>query len=161
MNIFWRYIKDMDINLNTNRSLSLEDGLNLQEFEYSPYNLNLIPEDQESYQEHDLNLSEITIPDLTIQDSLLNDSRLSPGGNGSTTNRQVLTQPPTNGQKWWAAVIFGFIFGIISSPAAYYATSKITSKIGNTTTMEGPGPNFIGLLLHSIIFILIIRLVLW
>lgn len=99
-------------------------------------------------------------PVLSIQDLLLNDSRLSPDGNGSVIEKNNQIQP-TDGHKWWAAVICGFIFGLISSPPAYYVTSTLLTSAGGVTTMTGPGPGFVGLLLHSIIFILIIRLVLW
>ena len=97
---------------------------------------------------------------LNIQESILNDSRITPTGNGNPTSKPFCTQP-TSGQKWWAAVILGFIFAIISSPASYYVSSKITSSIANINTIDGNGPNFLGLVIHTIIFILIIRIILW
>jgi len=100
------------------------------------------------------------IPSLTTQESLLNDSRFTPTGNGDPTSKPYCTQP-TSGQKWWAAVLLGFIFALISSPVAYNITSSVTSAMAGITLMEGPGPNFIGLVIHTIIFIIIIRLILW
>ena len=101
-----------------------------------------------------------TIPPLTITESLLNDSRITPTGNGSEESKPYCTQP-TGGQKWWAAVILGFIFALISCPPAYYLTSQVTTKIADVDTMVGKGPTFIGLVIHTIIFILIIRIILW
>lgn len=95
---------------------------------------------------------------LSIQDSILNDSRITPSGNGS--GKTVCTQP-TTGQKWCAAVLLGFVFALISSPVAYYATSKVTTSLGGIPLTEGAGPNFVGLLIHTLIFILIVRLILW
>jgi hypothetical protein len=109
------------------------------------------------------------VPPLSIQDSLLNDSRITPVGNGNPESKPYCTQP-TGGQKWWAAVLLGFIFALISSPAAYSVTNKIaTSTIGvsliETTTTQGVPvfylPNFIGLLIHTLIFIVIVRIILW
>jgi hypothetical protein len=101
-----------------------------------------------------------TPSDLTIQESLLNDSRITPDGNGHRPSSLSSTQP-TSGQKWWAAVLLGFIFAIISSPAAYYTTSTITTSLGGISLTEGQGPNFAGLLIHTIVFIIIVRLILW
>lgn len=69
--------------------------------------------------------------------------------------------PPTNGQKWWAALLLGFVFAIVSSPAAYYATSYVTTSLGGISLTVGPGPNLVGLLIHTLIFILIVRIILW
>jgi hypothetical protein len=100
------------------------------------------------------------IPSLSIQESILNDSRITPSGNGSQSDMSLCTQP-TSGQKWWAAVILGFIFVLVSSPVAYHITSTVTTSLGGLPLMEGPGPNVAGLLVHTIIFILIVRLILW
>lgn len=108
---------------------------------------------------------------LNVTDSLLNDSRITPTGNGNPNNKPYCTQP-TSGQKWWAAVLLGFVFALISSPAAYYVTSKVTTSLGGITLMDGTGPidpmgvpgfkpNFVGLLIHTLIFIIIIRIILW
>lgn len=106
-------------------------------------------------------LEEAPFPILSIRDRVLNDSRLTPNGNGSLETKELYAQRPTEGQKWWAAVIFGFVFGLVASPALYHVTSKITTTAGYNPTMSGPGPSTFGLFLHSIIFILMIRLILW
>lgn len=91
---------------------------------------------------------------LTFQDILLNDSRITPSGNG--THELNLTQP-TSGQKWWASIILGLIFAIISSPPAYSLTSKLTSN----TEVTHLNATLIGLLIHTVIFIIIVRIILW
>lgn len=99
-------------------------------------------------------------PPLSHPESILNDSRISPVSNGNPNSRPFCNQP-TSGQKWWASVLLGFIFALISSPAAYYVTSKITTSLGGIALADGPGPNFAGLLVHTLIFIVIVRIILW
>jgi len=104
--------------------------------------------------------TEETISFLNIQESLLNDSRITPAGNGDPNSKPYCTQP-TSGQKWWAAVLLGFIFALVSSPVAYQITSKISTSVGGISLIDGNGPKFLGLLIHTIIFIIIIRIILW
>jgi len=87
-------------------------------------------------------------------DKLLSHSRFSQmnDGSGETTVPEV---PPTSGQKWWASILFGIIFGILSSPSAYNVTGAI---LGYPCVMNF---NFSLWILHVIIFILVIRLILW
>jgi hypothetical protein len=108
----------------------------------------------------DVYTNESTEEPLTIQESLLNDSRITPSGNGNLSSKPYCTQP-TGGQKWWAAVILGFIFALISSYPAYYLTSEITTAVAGVPTINGTGPTFLGLVIHTIVFILIIRIILW
>lgn len=133
---------------------------------------------------HNTDLEDINhVPPLTIQESILNSSRITPSGNGNPSNSKIqpditkdpgdftslsnlhsnmsLCTQPTSGQKWWAAVVLGFVFALVSSPVAYYITSSVTTSLGGISLIEGPGPNVPGLLLHTIIFILIVRLILW
>lgn len=91
----------------------------------------------------------------SIQDKLLNDSRVSPDVNTSSVN------PPTSGQKWWASILLGIVFALVSSPAAYYLTSTASTKLDGVALYNGRGPNLAGLLLHTLIFILIVRIILW
>jgi len=98
--------------------------------------------------------------DITKSEILLNDSRITPTGNGDV-NGSTPCVTPSSGQKWWASILLGFIFAIISSPAAYFITSTVTTTLDGLPLMYGPGPSLVGLLIHSIIFALIIRLILW
>lgn len=101
-------------------------------------------------------------------ESLLVDSRITPTGNGAITESDIPILPSTSvnsqvtsGQKWWAAVILGFIFFLISSPVAYNITSQITLSTVGTPLMYGTGPTLAGLLFHTLIFVLVVRLILW
>lgn len=96
--------------------------------------------------------------ELSPQESLLNDSRITPTGNGN--DRPCCIQP-SNGQKWWAAVLIGLVFALISSPVAYILTSRVSRQFSDIALMIGPGPNFYGLLIHTLIFIAVIRVILW
>ena len=109
---------------------------------------------------NDMVTDDFEIPELSLQEELLNDSRITPTGNGSPVNKQNSTQP-TSGQKWWAAVILGFVFALLSSPTAYHITSQASVAIGGSTLIEGNGPYLSGLLIQTIIFIIIVRLILW
>lgn len=97
---------------------------------------------------------------LSISETIINDSRLAPTGNGNRSSGTICTVP-TSGQKWWASLLVGFVFALISSPAAYYATSQLSMYLGGITLTEGKGPNFVGLLVHTLIFTCIIRIILW
>lgn len=113
---------------------------------------------------------------IGLIESLLVDSRITPTGNGAITETDIpesevtdasvtsitsVNSQVTSGQKWWAAVILGFIFFIISSPAAYNITSQITLSTVGTPLMYGTGPTLAGLLFHTLIFVLVVRLILW
>lgn len=99
---------------------------------------------------------------LTIQENLLNDSRITTVGNGNKNQTTFYSTPPTSGQKWWAAVILGFLFAIISSPVAYNISYSAISNVNDhIELMHGTGPNVFGLILQTIIFIIIIRIILW
>lgn len=93
---------------------------------------------------------------------LLIDSRITPTSNGAVTNGNIsVNSQITSGQKWWAAVILGFIFFLISSSVAYNITSQITVNTIGTVLIYGAGPTLTGLLFHTFIFILVVRLILW
>ena len=97
--------------------------------------------------------------DLKMQEILLNESRISSVGNGSNSQGSdtiLYTSKPTVGQKWWASIILGFIFALMSSPLAYSITAKI--KLSRTPS---PKTDIYSLTIHTIIFILIIRIILW
>lgn len=70
-------------------------------------------------------------------------------------------QPLSSAQKWWLAIVLGIVFGLISSPLAYYLSSTLFMSMGGMSMVNGPGPNLVGLLVHTILFICIVRLILW
>ena len=86
-------------------------------------------------------------------------SRLSPVGNGTQSSDDV--NNPTSGQKWWFAVMIGLLFAIVSSPIAYSITNYATTSLGGRELIQSSGTNITGLVLHTIVFILLLRLILW
>lgn len=99
-----------------------------------------------------------------LHEKLLIDSRISPIGSGVIEDKPNCTVP-TSGQKWWAAIILGVLFALISSPPAYAITSKISTTLGGmplyTFTDTYPGQTLLALFIHTLIFILIVRILLW
>jgi hypothetical protein len=76
---------------------------------------------------------------------------------------KLLRLPLTNGQKWLAALIAAVLFAIISSSVVYQLTNSLmTSVFGpKAATWGANGPTMFGLLLHSVVFLLVVRLLLW
>ena len=66
----------------------------------------------------------------------------------------------SSGQKWWAAILLGIIFLILSSRVAYMVSSTISESLGGMPLADG-GPSIPGLLLHTVIFIVFVRIILW
>lgn len=99
-----------------------------------------------------------------LHERLLTDSRISPVGSGTLEDKPNCTVP-TSGQKWWAAIILGVLFALLSSPPAYAITSKISTTLGGmplyTFTDTYPGQTILALFIHTLIFILIVRILLW
>lgn len=108
--------------------------------------------------------SSVGIKTPHLHEKLLIDSRISPIGSGVLEDKPNCTVP-TSGQKWWAAIILGVLFALISSPPAYAITSKITTTLGGmplyTFTDTYPGQTLLALFIHTLIFILIVRILLW
>jgi hypothetical protein len=70
-------------------------------------------------------------------------------------------KPYTNRDKWAVAITFGLLFLVISSPYTYGLSDALFSTIGLDTahsTSYGAVPTVIGLIIHAIIFVLILRL---
>lgn len=70
------------------------------------------------------------------------------------------TTVSNNGEKWWFSFVLGMVFGIMSSSPVYEGTSYITTAIGGMPTMEGRGPTIGGILVHSLLFALVVRVIL-
>lgn len=64
----------------------------------------------------------------------------------------------TSKDKWMAAVIAAVLFFIIASPFLFSVTNSLTSLVGLHTVGETGCPNLGGLILHTIVFIVIIRI---
>lgn len=75
----------------------------------------------------------------------------------------ALRRPATNGQKWLAALILGILFVILASGPVFQLTNQIlTSIFGEKAATEINGkPTVLGLILHGVVFLLIVRLLLY
>lgn len=62
-----------------------------------------------------------------------------------------------NVQKWVIALISGLLFMLISSPYFYRLTNMFTSRFGLTIASNTGCPNLAGLVIHTVVFILIVR----
>lgn len=71
---------------------------------------------------------------------------------------QNCKKPYTDKDKWIVSIISGLIFLLIASPFLFSAVNDIVGVVGFKTANSGC-PTIGGLILHSIIFILIIRLI--
>ena len=70
-------------------------------------------------------------------------------------------KPYTNRDKWAVAITFGLLFLVVSSPYTYGLSDALFSTIGLDTahsTSYGAIPTVIGLIIHTVIFVLILRL---
>jgi hypothetical protein len=70
----------------------------------------------------------------------------------------------TNQQKWIGALVAGLLFLILSSSFVYQLTNKLLTAIGGpkaATISAGGQPTTLGLILHTIVFVLLLRLILW
>jgi hypothetical protein len=88
---------------------------------------------------------------LTLIESLLNDSRITPTGNGNLESKPY-TAVPTSGQKWWAAVILGFVYALMSSPAAQEIVLTVTHSTEVTAR---------SIVLNTALYIIVMRIILW
>jgi hypothetical protein len=81
-----------------------------------------------------------------------------------TDLKDLLNLKLSNSQKWLGALVAGLLFLILSSGIVYQLTNKIFTSIfgpkAATVTVAG-APTVFGLILHTIVFILLLRLILW
>ena len=64
-------------------------------------------------------------------------------------------------QKWWIAFLVGVLFAIISSNFLYGVTDEISRSLGLPEMYCGGGATGYGLLVHTLIFIVVVRILLW
>jgi len=60
--------------------------------------------------------------------------------------------------KWIVCLIYAVLFFIIAAPFTYMLTGKLTELIGWETSVNG-APNYGGVILHAIVFLLLTRLI--
>ncbi len=77
-----------------------------------------------------------------------------------TVTFNVVPSQTTSQQKWIIAVLAGVLFALISSNMMYGFTNKLFSGINVGPLYKTGGPTTTGLVIHTIVFILLIRLIL-
>lgn len=92
----------------------------------------------------------------TMAERLLIGSNLTPAN-----ERPIDFVPPSNSEKWWASIVLGLLFALLSSGFVYNMTNFVCSSPG-MALWDGKcgGPTFFGLLFHTLLFILIVRIIL-
>lgn len=67
----------------------------------------------------------------------------------------------TNFDKVLIAIIIGIVFFVLASPLIFKLSNVGTKLVGFKTINEGGGVTTAGLLIHTIIFIIIVRLLMY
>jgi|694.fasta_scaffold01802_20 hypothetical protein len=68
-------------------------------------------------------------------------------------------EKPNSEKKWSISMYSGLLFFILASPVLFRLVNKLTMNLGNINILNEDGyPNVVGLMLHSIVFILIVRI---
>jgi hypothetical protein len=78
--------------------------------------------------------------------------------------QDLLNLKLTNQQKWLGALVAGLLFLILSSGIVYQLTNKLFTAIFGpkaATITAGGAPTVFGLILHTVVFVLLLRLILW
>lgn len=75
-------------------------------------------------------------------------------------NFKVMAADPIDSVgKWKISLMAGLLFIVISSPLLYKLVQKLINKVADVDIANDDGcPNFYGLVLHGIVFMLITRL---
>jgi len=71
---------------------------------------------------------------------------------------EIIAVPVPNHNKWTSLIIIGVVAFIVYSPLAFAITNTILSPLGLRTTGIN-GPTWAGVLVQTLIFILIFKLV--
>lgn len=64
----------------------------------------------------------------------------------------------TNFDRWIIAVIITIIFFILALPFVFGLSNKVTRLVGVNTVNEMGVPSLVGIFIHTIIFLILIRL---
>lgn len=63
----------------------------------------------------------------------------------------------TNSEKWMISFYSALLFLVVASPFVYGVVNKLTSVVGIQIASDDGCPNMAGLILHSLVFLLIVR----
>lgn len=72
----------------------------------------------------------------------------------------ICDKPYSSSDKWTASFVLGILFLLVSSPFTYNLTNSITKGAGFEIADSAGCPNLAGLILHTFVFILLLRLML-
>jgi hypothetical protein len=90
------------------------------------------------------------------------DSRLSPKFNCNRSIMDDYNMQCSNADKWLIAIIIGMIFFILSNSITMYCLHVIISKInGKPYQTIDVYPSLVYSLIMTVIFIIVIKLILW
>lgn len=67
-------------------------------------------------------------------------------------------KPYTSKDKWIVSIISGLLFLLIASPFLYQLTNIVFSPLGFIMASKEGCPTILGLVVHSLVFLLIVRL---
>lgn len=67
---------------------------------------------------------------------------------------------PTSNQKWLIALIAGLLFLLIGSPFLYRAVDSLLRGLVGPIAQNGC-PTMLGLVLHAVVFLLVVRAIMW
>lgn len=67
----------------------------------------------------------------------------------------------TEAMKWVVILITGVVFFVISAPFMYQATGWVADKISPGLIAKAGCPNYLGVALHTIVFMIVIRLLMF
>ena len=74
-------------------------------------------------------------------------------------SRNKQYEPPNSDKKWSISFYSGLLFFIIASPALFRIVNDLITRFGGVSILTPEGsPNIVGYLLHTIVFILIVRI---
>lgn len=63
----------------------------------------------------------------------------------------------SSSRKWWTAIVFTVLFWILSSPRWYESSTAVTELFKLGPTYNCHGVTSIGLFIHGVIFLLLVR----
>ena len=67
-------------------------------------------------------------------------------------------KPYTNRDKWIVSLISGLLFMLIASPFLFATMNQLTETFGLNIASKDGCPNMAGLILHTVVFVIIVRL---
>ena len=74
--------------------------------------------------------------------------------------KKLFSTQLTNSQKWIFSFVASLVFFVVASPVLYGFTNTLTTGIGLCRTYNPGGANIFGLLIHTVVYMLLIRLLL-